>query len=71
MCYITIIIGTNFPQQGVDFPLVEDMNLEISSKYGVLNKNSGCPFRAFFVGKKRGGRRERERRENFPLFLKL
>jgi len=35
--------------EGVDFPLVEDLNFEISKKYGMLKKNRGFTYRGFFL----------------------
>merc|ERR1712212_704913 len=35
--------------EGVDFPLVEDLNFEISKKYGMLKENRGFTYRGFFL----------------------
>ena len=35
--------------QGINFPLLEDVNGTIAEKYGVIRKNSGYTYRAYFI----------------------
>ena len=35
--------------QGINFPLLEDVNGTIAEKYGVIRKNSGYTYRACFI----------------------